>query len=398
MIKSWSNQDRSNHSLNSICLSRLGRRRAKQSSQGFADNRVAQVAVLAGIRRALSNFFLIPLLYLCVLLCPYQLEAESRVINAGGSSFIYPLMTKWTSEYQKRTGVLLNYQSLGSGAGVQQMLGGTFDFGCTDAPMNAEQLAKADSKNGEVLHVPLIMGAVVPVYTIAGLKQSLRFSGPVLAEIFLGRIRNWNDPALTALNPEAQLPDLPIAVVRRSDGSGSTYLFTEFLSKTSPDWQGAVGIGMTVDWPRGIGQRGNEGVAGQVARTNGAIGYVELIYALQSKLSYGAVQNQAGKFVDASLASVTAAAEGALSRVPDDLRYSLTNAPGADSYPIAGTTWAVVYSNAAKDNNGKIASFLRWATQEGQSIATQLNYARLPSGIVERLMRKLDEIAPEKKV
>lgn len=321
--------------------------------------------------------------------------AETKLINAGGSSFIYPLMTKWASEYQKRTGALLNYQSIGSGAGVQQMLGGTFDFGCTDAPMNAEQLAKSNQKSGEVIHIPLIMGAVVPVYKVDGVQGPLRFNGPLLADIFMGRVKNWNDPAIAAINPGVALPELPIAVVRRADGSGSTYVFTEFLSKASTDWRAAVGVGTIVSWPRGIGQKGNEGVAGQVGRTNGAIGYVELIYALHNKLSYGAVQNQAGEFVLANLASVTAAADGALAQIPEDLRYSLTNAPGKGAYPIVGTTWAVVYTDVAKDHDGTVAAFLQWATQDGQAIATSLNYAKLPPGVEERIAKKLEPLLPK---
>jgi phosphate transport system substrate-binding protein len=331
------------------------------------------------------------------LLIPGIAVSDNKVMNAGGSSFIYPLMTKWSSEYQKKTGKLLNYQSIGSGAGIQQMLGGTFDFGCTDAPMNAEQLAKASKEKGEVVHVPLIMGAVVPVYRIDELTTPLRFSGPVLAAIFMGRIQRWNDPEIAAINAGVTLPDLPIAVVRRADGSGTTYLFTEYLSKVSPEWRDTVGMGTVVDWPRGIGQRGNEGVAGQVARTNGGIGYTELIYALQNKLSYGAVQNQAGEFIVATLDTVTAAAESALKQLPKDLRYSLTNAPGKNAYPIAGTTWAVIYTNVAKERDGAIVAFLRWATTDGQATAATLSYAKLPKAIQDRVAEILNEIYPKAK-
>jgi phosphate ABC transporter phosphate-binding protein len=317
-------------------------------------------------------------------------QAESLRLNAGGSSFVFPLMSKWTNEYGKKTGHKINYQSIGSGAGVQQMLVKTLDFGCTDAPMNDEQLSKARSLGGEVLHIPLIMGAVVPVYHVEGVDASLHFSGGVLADIFLGKIKNWNDPAIVALNPGTTLPDTEITVVHRSDGSGTSFVFTEFLSKVSEEWKNRVGAATAVNWPTGIGQKGNEGIAGQVGRTDGAIGYVELIYALQNEMTYGAVQNQAGEFIKGGLESVTAAAEGALKNLPDDLRYSITNAPGKDSYPIAGTTWAVFYKNDSKEKVQAISSFLRWATTEGQSLGTALDYAKLPQGVVDNLTKKLD--------
>lgn len=325
-----------------------------------------------------------------VLVCASH--AEGPRINAGGSSFVFPLMSKWTSEYGKKTGAKINYQSIGSGAGVQQMLVKTLDFGCTDAPMNEEQLTKAKSLGGDVLHIPLIMGAVVPVYHLEGVEASLRFSGAALADIFLGKIKKWNDPVLSALNPGVDLPDTEITVVHRSDGSGTSFVFTEFLSKVSAEWKTKVGTATAVNWPTGIGQKGNEGVAGQVGRTDGAIGYVELIYALQNEMTYGAVQNQAGEFVKGSLESVTAAAQGALKDLPEDLRYSITNAPGKESYPIAGTTWAVFYKNDSKERVQAISAFLRWATTEGQALGTALDYARLPQGVVDNLTRKLDSL------
>ncbi len=313
-------------------------------------------------------------------------------LNIGGATFVYPIMDKWASLYEREKGVQVNYNSIGSGGGIQQLTAKTFDFGCSDAPMNEEQLNKARQTGGEVVHIPLVLGAVVPAYNLPGVEQPLRFTGPVLADIFLGHIKKWNDPALKELNSEVHLPDQDIAVVHRSDGSGTTYIWVEYLAKVSPSWKAKVGVGTSVNWPVGVGQKGNEGVTRHVSQTPGAIGYVELIYALSNNIRYGAVKNPAGNFIRASLQSVTAAAEGVLTTIPEDLRYSLTDAPGKDSYPISGTNWAVVYVKPPSGKGRLIVDFLSWATHEGQHYAEALHYARLPKGLVERLEKKLEQI------
>ena len=313
-------------------------------------------------------------------------------LNGGGSSFVYPMMSKWAGEYENAHRVQVNYQSIGSGGGIQQMTAKTFDFGCTDGPMNPEQLQKAKQTGGEVIHVPLVMGAVVPAYNLEEVTGPLTFTGPVLADIFLGKIKKWNDPALRELNPRASLPNKEIAVVHRSDGSGTTYIWVDYLSKVSPEWKKRVGVGASVDWPVGVGQKGNEGVAGQVKRSPGSIGYIELIYADQNDITFGLVRNKEGRPVKGSLESVTAAAKGALSKIPDDLRYSITDAPGKDAYPISGTVWAVIYVNQPADKGQAVVDFLRWITHDGQQYAEGLHYSRLPQGLVERLEKKLDMV------
>jgi phosphate transport system substrate-binding protein len=318
-------------------------------------------------------------------------RAEQR-LNGGGSTFVFPMMSKWASDYDKASGVKVNYQSIGSGGGIQQMTAKTIDFGCTDAPMNEEQLQKARDVGGEVVHIPLVMGAVVPIYNLEEAGEPLRFTGPVLADIFLGKITKWNDKALQDLNPGAKLPDKEIVVVRRSDGSGTTYIWTDYLAKVSPEWKSKVGVGTSVNWPVGIGQKGNEGVTGQVKRSPGSIGYVELTYALQNDVKYGSVRNREGEFIKGSLESVTAAAAGALSEIPDDLRYSITNAPGKDAYPLSGTVWAVLYVNQPADKGKAVVDFIRWVTHQGQQSAAELHYARLPQGLVERVDKMLERV------
>lgn len=310
-------------------------------------------------------------------------------LTGGGSTFVNPIMTKWAGVYTKDRGVRIDYTASGSGNGIQQMIDKKNDLGCTDAPMTDAQLEKAQKAGGEVLHIPLVMGGVVPAYNLADIKEPLRFNGPVLADIFLGKIKKWNDEALKKLNPGVTLPDKDIAVVHRSDGSGTTYIWSDYLSKVSATWKDQVGKGTDLKWPTGEGFPKNDGVAGHVTRTPGAIGYVELIYALRNNIQYGAVQNGAGNFVRASLASVTAAGEGALTKIPDDLRYSLTNAPGKDAYPICGTTWAVLYVKQPPGKGQGLAAFLRWATHEGQEYTAELQYASLPQGLVERIDQKL---------
>jgi phosphate ABC transporter phosphate-binding protein len=313
-------------------------------------------------------------------------------LNGGGSSFVYPIMSKWAIEYYKTKGVKVNYQSIGSGGGIRQMIDKVLDFGCTDAPMNDEQLATALKTGGKVLQLPLVMGAVVPIYNLEGVQAPLRFSGTVLADIYLGKIRKWNEPELAKLNPGVELPDKEILTVHRSDGSGTTYIWVDYLAKISPPWKEKIGVGTSVNWPGGVAAKGNEGVAGKVSQAPGGIGYVELIYALQNKIKFGRVQNREGQFITPSLESVTAAARSALTEIPDDLRYSLTNAPGKESYPISGTTWAVIYVNQPSGKGAKVVDFLRWITHDGQTYAEQLNYARLPQPLVERVEKKLDQV------
>ena len=320
--------------------------------------------------------------------------SAARRLNGGGASFVYPMMSKWTSVYDKEKGIKINYTSIGSGGGIRQMTDKTLDFGCTDAPMTDDQLKAASEKGGDVVHIPLVMGGVVPVYNLPGVEKPVKFTGLLLADIYLGKIKKWNDPALKAINPDVEFPDQDIVVVHRSDGSGTTYIFVEYLSKVSPEWKSKVGVNTSVDWPVGVGQKGNEGVAGQVARTAGSIGYVELIYALQNKIKFGSVQNSAGEFVSASLDSVSAAAKNALTNIPESLRYSLTDAPGKDSYPISGTDWAVVYKNLPAGVAEEVVGFFRWVLHEGQGYAGELHYAPLPEELVKLADKKLDEIKP----
>jgi phosphate transport system substrate-binding protein len=313
-------------------------------------------------------------------------------LNGAGATFIYPMMSKWAAEYEKAKSVQINYQSIGSGGGIQQMTAKTVDFGSSDAPMNPEQLDKADETGGKVVHIPLAMGAAVPMYNLEAVKEPLVFDGTVLADIFLGKITKWNDPALKKLNPDAPLPDMEIIVVHRSEGSGTTHIWVDYLSKVSDEWAKKVGVGTSVNWPVGVGQKGSEGVSGQVKRTPGSISYVELIYALQNNIAFGWVKNKEGIPIKPSLESVTAAAAASLDQIQDDLRYSLTNAPGKDSYPISGTNWALIYVNQPSDKGKAVVDFLRWCTHEGQEYCEALHYAKLPKVLVERLEKKLDSV------
>jgi phosphate ABC transporter phosphate-binding protein len=335
----------------------------------------------------MSGLALVSVALLCVVGC--GTGVEDKRLSGAGATFIYPIMSKWASEYEKAKGVKINYQSIGSGGGIQQMTAQTVDFGCSDGPMNDEQLAKAKEVKGDVVHIPLAMGADVPAYNLAEVKEQLRFSGPVLADIFLGKITKWNDAAIKKLNPDAALPDKDIVVVHRSDGSGTTYIWVDYLSKVSGEWKSKVGIGTSVNWPTGIGQKGNEGVAGQVKRSPGSLGYIELIYAVQNGIQYGSVQNKDGVFVSASMESVTAAADAMLTNIPEDLRYSIVDAPGKSSYPISGTSWAVVYTNNPGGKGKDIRAFLYWCTHDGQRFCEALHYSRLPKGLVERVDQRL---------
>ncbi len=310
--------------------------------------------------------------------------ARGVTLSGAGATFPYPLYAKYFSVYHKATGVRVNYQSIGSGGGIRQLFAGTVHFGASDAPLTDKKLAEFEQKRGtRVIHVPTALGAVVPTYNLPGVRAAVRFSGPVLADIFLGKIRKWNDPALAALNPGVKLPPLPITVVRRSDGSGTTYIWTEYLAKVSPEWKKRVGVGKSVSWPAGMGGKGNEGVAGLVRQIPGALGYNELVYAVQNEIAYGAVQNRAGKFVRADLASLRAAAE--LPDFPPDTRVSLTDTPAPEGYPIASFTWILVYRDLDKNRAVKsaaearaLAALLDWIIHDGQQFNEALHYATLP--------------------
>jgi phosphate transport system substrate-binding protein len=312
-------------------------------------------------------------------------------INGAGATFPYPIYSKWFAEYNRlHPDVRINYQSQGSGAGIRQLTNRTVFFGASDQPMKDEQIASAP---GPVLHFPTVLGAVVPVYNLQGVTQELKFSGPVLAHIVLGKITKWNDPALVTLNPGVSLPDSNITFVHRSDGSGTTFVWADYLSKVSPEFKSTVGADSSLKWPVGIGGKGNEGVAGLVSQTPGSLGYVELIYALQNKIAYGAVQNTAGNFVKASIESVTAAAEGAAADMPADFRVSITNPPGDNAYPIASFTWILLYQDPDDKAQARVMTdFMKWALTDGQRHARELGYAPLPQSVVDMELKALEKI------
>ncbi|MDE3154498.1 MAG: phosphate ABC transporter substrate-binding protein PstS [Acidobacteriota bacterium] len=315
----------------------------------------------------------------------------TTAVTGAGATFPYPIYSKWFSEYHNlHPEIQINYDAIGSGGGIRQITAGTVFFGASDGPMTDEQLKAAPD---HILHFPTVLGGDVPVYNIPGVNATLRFTGPVLADIFLGKITKWNDPALTKLNPGVALPATDILVVHRSDGSGTTYIWVDYLSKVSPEWKGKVGVATSVNWPVGLGGKGNQGVSGLVQQTPGAIGYVELIYALQNHISYGEVQNSAGKFVKASVDTVTAAAAGAAADMPADFRVSITNAPGADAYPISSFTWMLFYQHPQDKARAKImVDFMKWALTAGQQYCQALGYAPLPKNVVDMEMKALGEI------
>jgi phosphate transport system substrate-binding protein len=317
--------------------------------------------------------------------------AAATQINGAGATFPAPIYTKWFSEYNKMHGdVQINYQPVGSGAGIRQITAGTVFFGASDGPMTQDQLLAAP---GKILHFPTVLGGVVPVYNIPGVSQELKFTGPVLANIFLGTITKWNDAQITKLNPGVNLPGTDIVVVHRSDGSGTTYIWCDYLSKVSPDYKKRVGVNTAVNWPTGVGGKGSEGVTGLVSQTPGALGYVELTYALQNKISFGTVQNAGGQFVKASIESVTAAAAEAVKAMPADFRVSITNAPGASSYPISSFTWLLLYQSPKDKAQGKVMNdFVKWALTDGQKFASDLGYAPLPKEIVDLELKALATI------
>ncbi len=318
---------------------------------------------------------------LCAMMMVGAAPAQTN-LNGAGATFPYPIYSKWFNEYHKaHPDVQINYQSIGSGGGIRQLTAGTVDFGASDGPMTDQQLAEAKRK---IYHLPTVLGAVVPAYNVPGVKADLKFSGKVLADIFMGKITTWNDAAITKLNPGVNLPGTPIVVAHRSDGSGTTYIWTDFLSKVSPEWQSGPGKGTSVKWPVGLGAKGNEGVAGLIRQMEGSIGYVELIYAMQNKISYGVVQNAAGNFVKASLESTTAAA-ASMKSMPADFRVSITNAPGKDAYPIASFTWLLIPAQWQDANKGKImVDFLNWMLDQGQGMVQSLDYAPLPKEVADK--------------
>ena len=317
-----------------------------------------------------------------VLLCIAVLAScawAQTTLNGAGATFPYPIYSKWFNEYHnEHSDIQINYQSIGSGGGIRQVQAGTVDFGATDGPMTDEQIAQSKVK---VIHIPTVLGAVVPAYNVQGVTGEVKFTPDVLADIYMGKLTKWNDPRITKVNPGINFPDLTITVVHRSDGSGTSYIFTDYLSKVSPDWKNTVGKGTSVKWPVGIGGKGNEGVAGSVRQLPGSIGYIELIYALQNKIPFGSVQNSSKNFVKASLASTTAAAQGV--KMPADFRVSITNAPSKDAYPIASFTWLLIPTNPADANKAKILKdFLFWMVDKGQTMVEALSYAPLPKEVV----------------
>ena len=317
--------------------------------------------------------------------------AQTMQINGAGATFPYPIYSKWFSEYNKlHSNVQINYQSIGSGGGIRQFTNQTVFFGATDGPMTNEQLTAAPVK---MLHFPTVLGAVVPVYNIPGVKAELKFTGTVLADIFLGKITKWNDPAIAKLNAGVALPATDITVVHRSDGSGTTYIWVDYLAKVSPEWLKKVGVATSVNWPTGVGGKGNEGVSGLVTQTPGSIGYVELIYALQNNISYGSVQNRAGEFLRGSVESVTAAAAAAAAKMPADFRVSITNAEGKGVYPISSFTWILFYENPKDKAQAKtMVEFTKWALTDGQKFCAELGYAPLPAEVVKLEMAALAKI------
>jgi phosphate transport system substrate-binding protein len=311
-------------------------------------------------------------------------------LNGAGATFPNPMYSKWFSEYHKlHSDVQINYQPIGSGGGIRQVLAGTVDFGASDGPMTDEQLAQAKMK---ILHIPTVMGAVVPAYNIPGVSSDVKFTPQILAGIFLGKITSWNDGEITKANPGMNFPNQPIVVVHRSDGSGTTYIFTDYLSKVSTDWQTGPGKGTSVKWPVGLGGKGNEGVAGMIRQVTGAIGYIELIYAVQNKIPYGIVQNPAGSWVKASLDGVTQAA-ASVKTMPADFRVSITNAPGKDAYPISSFTWLLIPAQSKDPAKVKIlVDFLNWMVTDGQKMTADLTYAPLPDSVVTKVKAAIKQV------
>lgn len=328
------------------------------------------------------------LLFVCVVVALPALGQTA--LNGAGATFPYPIYSKWFSEYHKlHSDVEINYQSIGSGGGIQQVTAGTVDFGASDMPMTDKQLQKAKTK---ILNLPTVLGAVVPAYNIPGVSGEVKFTPEALAGIFLGKISKWNDKAITSVNPGINFPDKDIIVVHRSDGSGTSFIWTDYLSKISPEWKSQVGSDTSVKWPVGMGGKGNEGVAGFVRQLQGSIGYVELIYAIQNKIPYGSVRNSAGAFIKASLETVTAAAASA-PKMPADFRVSITNSPGKDAYPISSFTWLLIPAQSKDAAKGKIlADFLNWMVTDGQKMTSALAYAPLPENVAAKEKEAIKQV------
>ncbi|QGP92343.1 Phosphate-binding protein PstS [Neomoorella glycerini] len=318
-------------------------------------------------------------------------KTKTVALNGAGASFPYPLYSKWIAEYRKvAPSVTIDYQSIGSGGGIKGITEETVDFAGSDAPMKDDQLARAPE---QIFHIPTVMGAVVITYNLAGVKTGLKLTPEVISGIYLGNIKKWNDPAITSINPDVKLPEQEITVVHRSDGSGTTNIFTDYLSNVSKEWKEKVGKGTSVEWPVGIGAKGNEGVAGTVKQTPGGIGYVELAYAVQNQLPYAFLKNQAGKFVEPTLDTTTAAAAGSAANMPEDMRVSIVNAPGENSYPIAGYTYLLVYKDQKdKDKGTELVKFLWWAIHDGEKYAKDLLYAPLPDNVVKLAEARIKQI------
>jgi phosphate transport system substrate-binding protein len=319
------------------------------------------------------------------------LAAQNVQINGAGATFPAPIYSKWFDEYNKlHSTVRINYQPVGSGGGIQQLTAGTVFFGASDGPMNDQQLKAAPDA---VLHFPTVLGAVVPVYNVPGISGELKFTGALLADIYLGKVTKWNDAAIAKLNPGVKLPASDITVVHRSDSSGTTYIWVDYLSKLSMEFKSKVGVNTAVNWPVGLGGKGSDGVTGLVQQTPGTIGYVELIYALQNKIGYGSVQNAAGEFVKGSVQSVTTAAAGAAANMPADFRVSITNAAGKGAYPISSFTWLLFYQNPKDKTQARMmVDFLKWALADGQKYCADLGYAPLPAAVVKMELASLATI------
>jgi phosphate transport system substrate-binding protein len=328
-------------------------------------------------------------LAMAVMPAPAQLK-----LNGAGATFPYVIYSKWFDVYHTKTGIEFNYQSIGSGGGIKQVTEGTVDFGASDAPMTETQMKDLEEKQGTpIVHIPTVMGAVVLTYNVPGRGTGLHLTQDALAGIYLGEITKWNDARIAEANPGKQLPDLAIIVAHRSDGSGTTNIFSDYLTKVSPTWAQKVGKGTSVNWPVGLGGKGNEGVAGIVKQSEGSIGYVEIAYAVQNKLPYALVRNKAGQYVDPTFEAVSAAAAGAAKNMPEDLRVMITDADGKNSYPICGFTWLLVYkSTKDKDKEAALVKFLRWSMTEGQSYAKELYYAPLPKEVVKLCEKKISSL------
>lgn len=327
-------------------------------------------------------------LFVCVLLA--MPVVGQTTLNGAGATFPYPIYSKWFSEYHKNhSEVQINYQSIGSGGGIRQVTAGTVDFGASDMPMTDKQLQESKAK---ILNLPTVLGGVVPAYNIPGVSGEVKFTPEALAGIFLGKISKWNDKAITSVNPGVNFPDKDIIVVHRSDGSGTTFIWTDYLSKISPEWKSQVGANTSVNWPIGMGGKGNEGVAGMIRQLSGSVGYVELIYALQNNIPYGSVRNAAGTFLKASLESVTAAAASA-PKMPADFRVSITNSPGKDAYPISSFTWLLVPAQSKNAADGKIlVDFLNWMVSDGQKLTAALSYAPLPENVAAKEKEAIKQV------